>query len=237
MKKKSQETKFDENNQTSSTSDLESKDCATSHNEYEIPLPKVFQETEKKQIQEEIESDPTLRKVELLANLANSIKDKTIQKSILALPDGQIILNVFKEAINAKIGLIMASQIESQVNNWIGEVSDNIFNLNNNINNLNTLSEKIQNLFVYLHKSPLVDVLIALTESLNKTKLEQNTYQNQHQQTNSSAPTSKTSVSPYFESQIEQTPKFTKQRKENQNSGVGPALTAPPRGSDDIGFW
>jgi hypothetical protein len=210
------------------------EDLELNQNEtYEVELPKVFEPESKPEPQHEQEQDnePTLRKVEVLANLANSIKDKNVQKAMLALPDGKIILSIFKEAVNLKINQVMTGQMEQKIGEGIDSLSDSIGYLSSNINVLQSLAQKTQDFFVHLHKSPLIEVLKTLSENLNKAKENPNPYQ-QVQPNIIAQP--QTPVSNDFESQVEQTPKFTKQRS---GSGPGPAPTAPPRGSGDIQFW
>jgi hypothetical protein len=227
MKKKSDSQDKSENN-------------TTIQNDYEISMPKVFEEAIASQPKvatprvfmnnNEIETqeleNPTLRKVEVLSNLANACKNKEVIKAISALPDGKVILNIFITAIQQKIDQIMTGQMESQVMAAIDQIKNNINNISDSMISVNNLAIKMQEFFVHLHKSPLVDVLKSLSENLNNMpKTNSNPYF-QAQAGVTPGSSSINQVSPIYESQIEQTPKFTKQRAE-----TNPAPTAPPRDS------
>ncbi|MEM4379209.1 MAG: hypothetical protein QXL01_00790 [Thermoplasmatales archaeon] len=177
----------------------------------------------------------TLRKVEVLSNLANACKNKDVVKAIRSLPDGEIILKIFVQAMQLKINQIMTGQQEQ-------EIIDGLDVIRNNIESVDMMARKLQEFFVHLHQSPLVEVLRTLSNNLlsrSKPEPQQNPYQQSMTQSAPQAPQQpNTQVSPYYESQIEQTPKFTQQRRaqnQNPNSNEG-APTAPPRFSPVNGW-
>lgn len=180
----------------------------------------------------EVPQNGTLRRVEVLANLANACKNQAVLKAINALPDGPVILKIFVEAMQIKIQQVMSGQ-ETE------ETYDMAENIRNNLDVVVSLSDKLQNFFIQLHQSPLVQVLGSLNKNLETKSVAQVAPQNIYQQQqpyksdSNTTPPPGQNVSPYYESQIEQTPRHT----ENARNSNGPAPTHPPRESWGIPSW
>jgi len=177
----------------------------------------------------------TLRRVEVLTNLANACKSREVLKALGNLPDGELILRIFVDAMQTKINQVMSGQEQAQVQESAETIRDNL-------DVVMSLADKLQTFFVQLHQSPLVSVLGSLNKNLEAKAAQpmmmqppnpyQQPQQGQWQQPPSQPPQGQ-QVSPYYESQIEQTPQHTQKARTSNN---GPAPTAPPRGGG-INSW
>lgn len=189
--------------------------------------------------EDDVPQSQTLRKVEVLSNLANACRNKEVVRALKALPDGQIILSIFTEAIQSKINQIMTGKEEQQTIGATEIIRDNVDSVLN-------MASSLEKIMVHMHQSPLIQVLQALTTNLSKPRApEQPQYPPQYSQQQppqqlqpqgqpapmAPSPGTPPGVTPYYESQIEQTPKFTQSRKQNS-----PAPTSPPRG-DGFNSW
>jgi len=207
------------------------------YSEVQVPvLPRQPQAQPRRQQQElQTPQSNTLRRVEVLTNLANACKSREVLKALGNLPDGELILRIFVDAMQTKINQVMSGQEQAQV-------QESTENIRDNLDVVMSLADKLQTFFVQLHQSPLVNVLGSLNKNLEAKAAQPvmmqppNPYQQPPQQGQWQQPPQgqpPQGVSPYYESQIEQTPQHTQKARANPNGG---APTAPPRGGG-INSW
>jgi hypothetical protein len=176
-------------------------------------------------------NDATFRKVQVLANLANACQNDSIVNAIRSLPDGDLVLKIFTEALQVRIKSIMS-------NTDGGQLQDQTQTIYTQLSNSADLSMEIHALLANFHTSPLIQVLKTLSSNLvqaanapKQQPVPQNPYAGYQQMAANQAPANNgqapaTPVTPYYQSQIEQTPLFSQKSSNNFN----PAPTEPVRG-------